>query len=558
MKKIQICIILLLGITFLSASEKNSTDKIRTASTSATSSFSAMLSKTPLLLGKYHITGTTATLGTLGETIIENNSLTSFLNETGNWHTLSPRLGRQGLDHIFIKQDKMGRIRDLMIGETKYRNSQLGHTKDGIQMGKTWISKRLIAMGGRYIEFSKVNEIKDMPFLGDVRKMNVILNNGKEVYFWQKNSQDSWKFSGNPDELAEAQRKANLYGKYLIKAGSGEISYRSRIFQVRPSDNDIIISIRDAKNVGKTKNLSNLPELQNIRLKNAMNKNIDSKIIAAELKRKLPHFAEKDLLKIADKITTKALASRTTPTNIIWSYAKSSMITSLIANGVDIVIQMTKNGNVDWKQTGIVSGSVFVGTGFAHGLNWTMNKTLFCQRMLSLLSNKLGCSTSWLGSTISSTAGGFLVSALISYGMYFAGYSDLGSANVSFYAGAVGTTAGILTSTAMFSLAATFGTAGTGTPIASLYGAAATKAALAWLGGGTIASGGGGAIMGTVVVGGAVVVVAIVTSAAFMYAIHKVDEAIEDKRVEALLKELKSVDSLNLILQNSRNLDLRY
>lgn len=137
MKKIQICIILLLGITFLSASEKNSTDKIRTASASATSSFSAMLSKTPLLLGKYHITGTTATLGTLGETIIENNSLTSFLNETGNWHTLSPRLGRQGLDHIFIKQDKMGRIRDLMIGETKYRNSQLGHTKDGIQMGKT-------------------------------------------------------------------------------------------------------------------------------------------------------------------------------------------------------------------------------------------------------------------------------------------------------------------------------------------------------------------------------------------------------------------------------------
>lgn len=46
--------------------------------------------------------------------------------------------------------------------------------------------------------------------------------------------------------------------------------------------------------------------------------------------------------------------------------------------------------------------------------------------------------------------------------------------------------------TAAMGIAMTFGTASTGTAITALYGAAATNAALAWLGGGTILAGGGG------------------------------------------------------------------
>ena len=46
--------------------------------------------------------------------------------------------------------------------------------------------------------------------------------------------------------------------------------------------------------------------------------------------------------------------------------------------------------------------------------------------------------------------------------------------------------------TAAMGVATTFGVASTGTAISSLSGAAATNAALAWLGGGAIAAGGGG------------------------------------------------------------------
>lgn len=50
--------------------------------------------------------------------------------------------------------------------------------------------------------------------------------------------------------------------------------------------------------------------------------------------------------------------------------------------------------------------------------------------------------------------------------------------------------------TAAMAIATTFGTASTGTAISALGGAAATNAALAWLGGGVLAAGGGGMAAG--------------------------------------------------------------
>ena len=51
------------------------------------------------------------------------------------------------------------------------------------------------------------------------------------------------------------------------------------------------------------------------------------------------------------------------------------------------------------------------------------------------------------------------------------------------------------------SIATTFGTASTGTAISALSGVAARNAALAWLGGGTLAAGGGGTALGSTILG---------------------------------------------------------
>lgn len=66
---------------------------------------------------------------------------------------------------------------------------------------------------------------------------------------------------------------------------------------------------------------------------------------------------------------------------------------------------------------------------------------------------------------------------------------------------ALGTAGGVAASGATMAAVMAFGTASTGTAIASLSGAAATNAALAALGGGAIAYGGGGIAAGTAVLG---------------------------------------------------------
>lgn len=59
------------------------------------------------------------------------------------------------------------------------------------------------------------------------------------------------------------------------------------------------------------------------------------------------------------------------------------------------------------------------------------------------------------------------------------------------------TTAGLLTSAGAWAAVSTFGVASTGTAIGSLSGAAASNAALAWFGGGSLATGGGGIALGS-------------------------------------------------------------
>ena len=62
---------------------------------------------------------------------------------------------------------------------------------------------------------------------------------------------------------------------------------------------------------------------------------------------------------------------------------------------------------------------------------------------------------------------------------------------------AAGASVAFMAPTAAMWVATTFGTASTGTAISPLSGAAATKAALAWLGGGALSAGGGGVAAGS-------------------------------------------------------------
>jgi len=80
-----------------------------------------------------------------------------------------------------------------------------------------------------------------------------------------------------------------------------------------------------------------------------------------------------------------------------------------------------------------------------------------------------------------------------------------------------GVSAGVGTALGTWALVTTFGAASTGTAIASLSGAAATNATLAWFGGGAIAAGGGGMAAGTAVIGGIVAIPALALLGVFSH-----------------------------------------
>jgi hypothetical protein len=123
---------------------------------------------------------------------------------------------------------------------------------------------------------------------------------------------------------------------------------------------------------------------------------------------------------------------------------------------------------------------------------------------------------------------------------------------------AKGTTAGLSTALGAWALVGTLGTASTGTAIATLSGAAATNATLAWLGGGALAAGGGGMAAGAAVLGGIVILPALAIMGAFSHIaagrkIAKIEEASSDA-VKGIAAFKKTELNLNALQRRSDEL----
>lgn len=118
--------------------------------------------------------------------------------------------------------------------------------------------------------------------------------------------------------------------------------------------------------------------------------------------------------------------------------------------------------------------------------------------------------------------------------------------------GAAGVGAGVavaaLGPTAAMGIATTFGVASTGTAISALSGAAATNAALAWLGGGALAAGGGGMAAGSAFlalagpVGWTIAGVAIVASGLMFFKTKSDKERLENVYTLISNRDIKSYE----------------
>lgn len=123
---------------------------------------------------------------------------------------------------------------------------------------------------------------------------------------------------------------------------------------------------------------------------------------------------------------------------------------------------------------------------------------------------------------------------------------------------ALGTAGGFAASGATTAAVMALGTASTGTAISTLSGAAATNAALAWLGGGAIAAGGGGMALGTAILGGATLGVGLLLGGIIF---NITGSNLSDKADEAwaqMRKAEKQIDQICSHLNQLKSLSEKY
>lgn len=498
--------------------------------------------------------------GDYGETIVGKFYLEQYLKRSGSWQSISARFGRQGIDQIYIKYDTLGRPRDIIVGEVKYGSSSIGTTKqDGIQIGRQWTEKRLVALGSRYLRAGSFEDIiiQERPSKLNVRhQIEIDLGNGRKGIFWREDGRSQWKYEGRQEDLPLAQKKARSIGQFLKKAGENVIRVRRRIFEVKTDNDFLTIKIKDAKyldsGISQTKIRG---KTMRIRLNSASGKLSNqalSEEIAKQLKRNLPYLSDNECRDYAQKIVDKRtnVEDIRIPSN---SFAKTVFATSLKAGTAGAIfalaveaISQGLNGRLDYQRlfgnAALGFGAVGAGTAVGQITTAAIIKSRIAHAALTETASSLGISSSFLGNAVGSSVGAGVSFIIFAYGGYLLGYYDSYTANKIAISGLIGAGGGTAAASGTMALVSSYAVAGTGTEISSLSGAAATNASLAWLGGGPIASGGGGVAAGTVALASVVTVTVIAVSAATMYCFHLYEQKEENKMLNLLLADYKKGD----------------
>lgn len=547
-----ICTVLMAMFSYCSVGRYSAKD-IEVSAASLSAATASALSHADVALARSYIVQNDFK-GCFGESIAEKSFTREFLSKSGNWKSVTPRSGRQGLDHLFVKT-KSGAITDIMVCESKFNTSNLGRLTNGEwQMGDWWVRDRLRKLGNGYTLASnrKISGFRKAP-LGTARKYAVELKNGKMVYFWSKGK--GWFFTGSKAELQEARSRSANWGRAFLKAYAGELKYRGRIFKIIPRGSDAEVVIYDSKKVVNG-NLKSATPTGGIRLKGALSSwdAVSAKDLASQIQRK-SGLSDADSIIIAKKVldqnSVRELMGEYSLTKTV---AMNTLKATVLGVALDAGIQLLLTQDLDGKMLSLSAGGVAFGATVGQVTHMALTRPTGYYAVKKI-SGPLRITTPTATSLVSSVAGGVATSAVLSYGAYFLGYGDLKTANRQMIIGSASAGAGAAFTSGAMLMASTYGVAGTGTAISSLSGAAATNASLAWLGGGTVASGGGGMAAGAAVLTGGALFVAAGVAVVGYYGYMMYDQHEDTLRICSELDCYREdPDCLDAILSN----DCRY
>ena len=479
--------------------------------------------------------------------------LSQYLKEKNLRH-VPVRLGRQGIDGIYVKYMPDGTPNSLIVSEAKYGSSSLKMTKTGIQLGKTWSNVRLEKIGNEYLQIAKTINNKNMvvgkiPQQGETHRLQVNLPNGKAAVCWRTGSYDPWKFAGPEKLLESAGIQYQKMSTFFNQAVRGEIPYERFLYRIKIKDNILNVTVKDAFLIDKVGSEGLLPKkfsfTKELRPSNliAYRATIEKEITAAYSKN-FPNIPKSEVEITAHKISKDVSDLGKLLSYKRESFFKQSLNGAIIAGGVtallDGVLQVSLGyyfeKKVDMPRLVGSVGLSFLSGGSGYLAGQYASASLINSNVLDSI---IKPGTSIYGTTartlaaneLSSIAGGSVAVALFSYGSYLMGYTDIDTAHRSAIIGLSGVGAGALASAGITSAVVFFGTTGTGVAISSLSGAAAASSTLAFLGGGSIAAGGFGAAGGAIVLSGGTAIIAISFGVVVHYAFKMYDQKQEKDKI---------------------------
>jgi len=482
--------------------------------------------------------------GNVGESHMHTYIAREMKEATGLRH-VPVALGRQGIDGIYVKYGVDGTPNSLVVSEAKFGNSQLGITRDGIQLGRVWTSRRLGNIARNYeLIASQISrgdiQISKIPQGIQVHRLQIQMPDGKAAVFWKHPSDNKWKFAGSPGMLEGAKTQYQKMASLFSKASVGDIDYQRLLFKnslkgglftaliYEVSDLDLYsLKLTKINSISRQLVGSNFIKVRSV---------LESSI-ADELAKKLPQISQSEIRLLASDYVRHQ-------ENIeeLINAKRQSFAFSTIQDGIrfgiyQALFDVALGGGIEYFITSKVDierlayrGVLAFSAGFGgYSAGQYVAKSIIQSRVADrILPNGavvFGTSAKTLAAkTAASALGGGLAVAVYSYGNFLLGYSSIGEAHRSALIGVSSLGLGAAGGAGIMGAAMAFGTAGSGAAISSLSGAAATNAALAYLGGGTIAAGGGGMAAGLMVVSGGTAIIAIAGGVAAHYTFSYFDE----------------------------------
>jgi hypothetical protein len=564
---IAICVASLFGQAVFGQEQQPFKTGVETAGVGSLTAYQTALGRADLAVAKSLI-NERLLKGEIGEAI-HDQIVSRYPHRSGQWLNVSPRLGRQGLDHVLVQLDENGTPRRLMVDETKFGSSKLLTTVSGnIQMGDKYISDRLSGLAKRFDTIrmqAKDNMVSAKPpsELSARRLVQIPLSDSESVVFWRPSEgAGPWCYDGPPESLPKAiQQLKNM--AYLFRAGAdGRIDFRKRIFQVKFDEDILKVNILDASTVDAVGgNLKKLPVIaENI----PAEASVTVEKMADQLRQKLPYLDSAESRRLAQGIQSAAkpaedaLAQSSFKNFTAVEATKAGTAGVLIAVPVEIAFEVINGGQVNWQRVAgvgvLAGGSAAIGSTLGNATTFALLRTEAGYSASSAVAELVGLrSASHFANGAGGLVGGGATAILFAYGGYWLGYYDLQTANRSAVAGVAGVGAGAAASAVTLGLISTYATAGTGVAISSLSGASATSASLAWLGGGSVASGGLGVAGGTVFLTAGVGIVIIGATAAVLYGFHALQEQEDNIRLSETIDDLSKRQTFFISSEKSFN-----